>query len=160
MGWALPHWSLIKKMPYSLILWRCILNWGSLLSDDSRLCEVDIKLAGMPRKKMMSLRRTTAKKKKIYDCRTGSQDLSVTPGLECQDQSIHTGVGHWLDMRWAYEERWRDAKGLRDTTKVWSPEQRLLTLGREQGGDSDLSRWVRKMKRSVGEDRAKGLALQ
>jgi hypothetical protein len=51
MGWALPNQSLIKKMPYSLacspILWRHVLNWSSLLSDDSSLCKVGIKLASI-----------------------------------------------------------------------------------------------------------------
>ena len=46
---ALRHQSLIKKMPYSFgyspTLWRHFLNWGSLLSDDSRLCQTGIKLA-------------------------------------------------------------------------------------------------------------------
>ena len=32
-------------MPYSQILWKCFLSWGSLLPDDSSLCQVDIKLA-------------------------------------------------------------------------------------------------------------------
>jgi len=41
MGWTLPHWSLIKKMPYSWISWRHFLNWGSFLCDNSRLCQVD-----------------------------------------------------------------------------------------------------------------------
>jgi hypothetical protein len=44
-GWALPHQLLIKEMPYSLacspVLWRHFLNWGSLLSDDYSLCQVD-----------------------------------------------------------------------------------------------------------------------
>jgi hypothetical protein len=42
MGWAFPYWSLIKKMPYRLvcspILWRYLLNWGSLLFDNNSLC--------------------------------------------------------------------------------------------------------------------------
>lgn len=46
---ALPHQFPIKKMPhrlpYSPILWRHFLNWISLLSDDFRLRQVDIKLA-------------------------------------------------------------------------------------------------------------------
>jgi hypothetical protein len=37
MDWALSHWSLIEKMPYSCISWRHFLNWGSYLSDDSSL---------------------------------------------------------------------------------------------------------------------------
>ena len=41
---VLPHQSLIKKISYRQILWRYFLNWGSLLSDDSSLCHVDIKL--------------------------------------------------------------------------------------------------------------------
>lgn len=45
MGWALSHWSLIQKMPYSWISWRHFLNWGSFLSDDSSLCEIDTKPA-------------------------------------------------------------------------------------------------------------------
>ena len=45
VGWTLPHWSLIKKTPYSQILWRHFLNWGSLLSGDFGLCQVGIKPA-------------------------------------------------------------------------------------------------------------------
>jgi hypothetical protein len=45
MRWALPCQSLIKKMTYSLILWRHFLSWGSLLSDNSSFCQVGIKLA-------------------------------------------------------------------------------------------------------------------
>lgn len=45
LDWALAHQSLIKKMPYSWILWRHSLNWGSLLSDFS-LYQVGIKLSG------------------------------------------------------------------------------------------------------------------
>ena len=48
MRWAWPHQSLIKKIPYKLaytpILWRHSLNGGSLLSDNSSLCQADIKL--------------------------------------------------------------------------------------------------------------------
>ena len=40
MGWSLPHWSLICKMPYSWISLRHFLNWGFFLSDDSSLCSV------------------------------------------------------------------------------------------------------------------------
>jgi hypothetical protein len=47
--WILPHQSLNKKMPdritYSWVLWRHFLSWGSLLSDDSSLCQGDINLA-------------------------------------------------------------------------------------------------------------------
>ena len=35
MNWALPHWSLIEKMPYSWVSWKHCLNWGSFF-DDSR----------------------------------------------------------------------------------------------------------------------------
>jgi hypothetical protein len=42
---ALPPWSLIEKMPYSWISWRHFLNWSSFLCDNSRLCQVDTKLA-------------------------------------------------------------------------------------------------------------------
>jgi len=45
VGGVLPHWSLIEKMPYSWISWRHFLNWGSFLSDDSSLCQVDTKPA-------------------------------------------------------------------------------------------------------------------
>ena len=49
MGWALPYQSLIKKMFYRLahsqILGKHFLNQSSLLSDDSRLCQVDINLS-------------------------------------------------------------------------------------------------------------------
>jgi hypothetical protein len=49
MGWALTHISIIKKMPYrlaySLIVWRHFLNWGSLLSNDFSVHQVDIKSA-------------------------------------------------------------------------------------------------------------------
>ena len=44
MGWALPHQSLIKKMPYRLahipISLRLFLCWGSLFSDDNSLWQV------------------------------------------------------------------------------------------------------------------------
>jgi hypothetical protein len=49
MSWALPHQSLVKKMSYRLAynlnLWRYFLNRGFPLSDDSTLCQVDVKLA-------------------------------------------------------------------------------------------------------------------
>jgi len=35
-------WSLIEKMPYSWISWRHFLKGGSLLCDNSSLCQVDI----------------------------------------------------------------------------------------------------------------------
>jgi hypothetical protein len=34
-------WSLIKKMPYSWIWWRHFLKGGSILCDNSSLCQVD-----------------------------------------------------------------------------------------------------------------------
>jgi len=40
MGWALPPWSLVEKMPYSWVSWRHFLNWGSFLWDNSSLCQV------------------------------------------------------------------------------------------------------------------------
>jgi len=44
MGWALPHQSLVKEMPYSWILWRHFLNLGFLFSD-STVCQVAIRVA-------------------------------------------------------------------------------------------------------------------
>ena len=44
MGWFLLYHS-ISRLAYCLILWRHFLSWDSLLSDDSSLCQVDIKLA-------------------------------------------------------------------------------------------------------------------
>jgi hypothetical protein len=41
---SLPHQWLIKKMSNSQILWRHLLYWGSFLSANSTLCQVDIKL--------------------------------------------------------------------------------------------------------------------
>jgi len=35
MGWVLPPWSLVEKMPYSWVSWRHFLNWGSFLCDNS-----------------------------------------------------------------------------------------------------------------------------
>jgi hypothetical protein len=47
LGWGLLHQSHIKKMlyrfAYILILWRYLLSWGSLLSDNPSLCQGDIK---------------------------------------------------------------------------------------------------------------------
>lgn len=44
IGWTPPpHQLLLKKMPYSW-KWRHFLNWGSFISSDSSLGEVDIKL--------------------------------------------------------------------------------------------------------------------
>ena len=45
MSWALLYQSLIQKIPNSQVLWRHFLNSGSPLSDDSSICQVDIKLA-------------------------------------------------------------------------------------------------------------------
>jgi hypothetical protein len=39
--WASHAWSLIEKMPYSWISWRHFLKGGSLLCDNSSLCQVD-----------------------------------------------------------------------------------------------------------------------
>ena len=36
-----PQWSPFGKMPYSCISWNHFLSWGSFLSDDSSLCQVD-----------------------------------------------------------------------------------------------------------------------
>ena len=41
MGWALPHWSVIEKMPHSWVSWKHFLNWGPFLSDDSSLGQDD-----------------------------------------------------------------------------------------------------------------------
>ena len=43
--WALPHESLIKNMPYIWILRGIFLNCASLLSNNSSLYQVGIKLA-------------------------------------------------------------------------------------------------------------------
>jgi hypothetical protein len=51
MGWALPPWSLIEKMPYSWISWRHFLKGGSFLCDNSSLCQVDTKPASTKPKK-------------------------------------------------------------------------------------------------------------
>lgn len=56
----------------------------------------------------------------------------MTPGLEYQGQSIHVGVGHWLDMHWTYVERWRDAKDLRDTT-IENLKSRAETTNTREG---------------------------
>jgi hypothetical protein len=42
IGWALPHQSPIKKIPYSWVLWGHFLNRGPLLSDSSSLCQFGI----------------------------------------------------------------------------------------------------------------------
>jgi hypothetical protein len=51
VGWVLLHHSRIKKTHYrflySLVLWRHFLNWGSPLSDEFSLGQVDIKLASI-----------------------------------------------------------------------------------------------------------------
>ena len=39
--WSLHHLSLNGKMPYSWITWKHFLSWGSFLSDNSSLCQVD-----------------------------------------------------------------------------------------------------------------------
>ena len=43
MGFALSRQSKIKTMLYITILWRAFLNRGFFLSDDSSLCQIDIK---------------------------------------------------------------------------------------------------------------------
>lgn len=45
--WAepFPCQSLNKKMPYSWILWKHFLSWGSLLSDNSSLSQIEIRQA-------------------------------------------------------------------------------------------------------------------
>ena len=53
MGWALPPWSLVEKMPYIWISWRQFLNWGSFLCDNSSLCQVDTKPARTPSMSLM-----------------------------------------------------------------------------------------------------------
>jgi hypothetical protein len=46
MVWDLSHQSLINKMSYSRILRKHFLNWGSLLSDNSKfVCQVVTRLA-------------------------------------------------------------------------------------------------------------------
>lgn len=42
-----PRPLIIKKMPYSQILGRRFLNWGSLLPGDASLCQVHIQLASI-----------------------------------------------------------------------------------------------------------------
>lgn len=48
-GWGLPHQSLIKKifsrLAYSPIGRRHFLHWGSYLSNNPSLCQIDIKLS-------------------------------------------------------------------------------------------------------------------
>lgn len=51
-GWNYPEltetctiWLINNKISYSLILWSHFLSWGSLLFDESSLCQLDIKLA-------------------------------------------------------------------------------------------------------------------
>ena len=43
-AWAFSYQLLVKKMPYSEVLWRLYLNWGFLVSNKSNLCQVDVKL--------------------------------------------------------------------------------------------------------------------
>ena len=49
VGFTFHHASIIKKMFYRLanspVLWRCFLNWVSLFSSDSSLCQVAIELS-------------------------------------------------------------------------------------------------------------------
>lgn len=44
VGWSLPYQSLMKRMSYSFILLQHFHRGGSLLSDESRFCQVDKKL--------------------------------------------------------------------------------------------------------------------
>jgi len=41
MGWVLPHWSLVEKMPYSWVSRRHFLKGGDFLCDNSSLCQAD-----------------------------------------------------------------------------------------------------------------------
>jgi hypothetical protein len=50
MGWALPPWSLIEKLPFSWISLRHFLTGGSFLCDNSSLCQVDNKSASIDSK--------------------------------------------------------------------------------------------------------------
>lgn len=65
--------SLVKKMPsrftYSLTYWG-ILNWGSLSSDDSRLCQVGIKLASTMPKSGKEPNSTELKARPRYEIRS------------------------------------------------------------------------------------------
>jgi hypothetical protein len=47
VGWAFPHQSLIKKMPYCLVTVQSYR--GSLLSDDLTLCQVGRRLSSTTR---------------------------------------------------------------------------------------------------------------
>ena len=60
MGWAVLHWSLIKKMTYSWISWGHFLTWGSSLSYDSNMCQVVSQNQPMQKKKK---KKKTKKKK-------------------------------------------------------------------------------------------------
>ena len=52
MGWVLLLQSLIKKIPYRLVyspkLQKHFHSWGSFFSDDSSLCQIDIKPGSTP----------------------------------------------------------------------------------------------------------------
>jgi hypothetical protein len=66
-GLGPPHQSITEKMPYrlaySLILWKQVFNWGSLLSDDVSLSsQADIKLAST--RGYITLKETSAQKRK------------------------------------------------------------------------------------------------
>jgi hypothetical protein len=42
-GLGNPQWrSLINGLDYSLTIWKHFVNWGSLLSDDLSLCQIDV----------------------------------------------------------------------------------------------------------------------
>jgi hypothetical protein len=52
---SFPPGSLIEKMPYSWISWRHFPNWSSFLCDNSRLCQVDTKLASTTSKDLIRI---------------------------------------------------------------------------------------------------------
>jgi hypothetical protein len=80
LGWVLPYQSIVKELPYrpsySLIWWKCFLHWGPLLSGNSRLCQVDIKLT-----------RKNLEKKKNQEKR-GVRNVPPFPSLA------------WVDATW------------------------------------------------------------
>jgi hypothetical protein len=44
MGWGLPPWPLIEKIPYSWISWKQFLKEDSFLCDNSTLCQNDTQI--------------------------------------------------------------------------------------------------------------------
>jgi hypothetical protein len=78
MGWALPHQSLIKTIhyrhAYRRILLKNFLNWDSLLSSDSSLFQVDIKLASTSTAANTQLTRWSLRKlESPYFCHSTSE---------------------------------------------------------------------------------------